>query len=734
MGKDIEILKNTQTQLKNTLLDAALKYHAAGLRVTTWEDNPAPEKRWSAWAKFRDGQTADQVRGVFNRQVDRLAILTGVDDLEAIDIDTKHDPKGTIYQEFIDLIQQDETAAAALGKCVIVRTKSGGWHYIYRAGNLEKSQKLAHREGVTEAVIETRGIGGLLFCAPSPGYGVAKGCYTQIQRLSDDERTALITCARLLSHRMEAEPMPDGKAYSTGTDRPGDRFNSENNILDITGKYGWREVGKSGDYIHLNRPGAKNPKGVDASCIPSKNLFYPFSTSTKYDAGKCYSPFDMLTLEDHNGDFSAAARALVQKNGSPAKEKKSAKKVSEEKQSNSDHKLTKIEEIENHLKAKGYIIRYNSVKNAVEIQQGEGQDWRDVDERTGRMLESELLRRGLNGVEKTLNVVLATAPDYDPMVEFLKIYKWDGVDHIQRLAGFVIVDDDRRAWFDLMFKKHMVRLIACAIGRLPFNKQAFILFGSQGDGKSSFLRFIIPILLKAYYTEQIDFESKDGLIALARNYVINLDELTSLSRHDITKIKAFLSYQGVKARLPFDRRETNLRRRATFFGSTNKEEFLTDETGNVRWLVMPIKGINHDNGGPNGYTQVDINQVYAQAFALLESGFEYELSAEELAMSERHNSGHLKKPNEYEMILQYYEPSQDKEDFRTASEVKNYLQIQTTHKITAAEMIGRSLQMLNNESAEKWKYAKVTRRVGGIPLKGYLLREMGERRLPDDEK
>lgn len=350
------------------------------------------------------------------------------------------------------------------------------------------------------------------------------------------------------------------------------------------------------------------------------------------------------------------------------------------------------------------------------------------------MLESELLRSGLNGVEKTLNVVLATAPDFDPMVKFLEKQKWDGVDHIQRLAGFVIVDDDRRAWFNIMFKKHMVRLIACAIGRLAFNKQAFILFGSQGDGKSSFLRAIIPQELKAYYTEQIDFESKDGLIALARNYVINLDELTSLSRHDIAKIKAFLSYQGVKARLPFDRRETNLRRRATFFGSTNKEEFLTDETGNVRWLVMPIKGINHDNGGPEGYAQVDINQVYAQAFALLESGFEYELSAEELATSERHNSGHLKKPNEYEMILQYYEPSQDKDHFRTASEVKNYLQIQTTHKITAPEMVGRALQMLNNESAEKWRYAKVTRRVNGIPLKGYLLKEMGERRLPDDEK
>lgn len=393
--------------------------------------------------------------------------------------------------------------------------------------------------------------------------------------------------------------------------------------------------------------------------------------------------------------------------------------------------ITKIHKIEQFLEDNGYLFRYNVVKNAVEFSQNKS-DWRDLDDRTAKRIESELLHEGINGVERTLNVVLANQPDFDPMTEYLKKHKWDGRDHITELAGFIEMADDRREWFNTMFKKHLVRLVACALGKLAFNKQAVIFFGKQGDGKSSFLRALVPPELRPYYTENIEFDNKDGLIALARNYVINLDELTSLSRHDITKIKAFLSYQTVKARLPFDRRETNLRRRATFFGSTNQEEFLTDETGNVRWLVMPITGIKHDFGGQNGYASVDINQVYAQAAELLESGFAYEMNSEEIAQNEKYNSSHLNRPMEYELIAKYLEPTNSRYDFKTASQISVLINSLTGAKMNQV-MVGRSLAMLNKEAKEagehdKWKFEKISQRnpINGTSLKGYLLKVIAE--------
>ncbi|MEI6409998.1 MAG: VapE domain-containing protein [Bacteroidota bacterium] len=382
--------------------------------------------------------------------------------------------------------------------------------------------------------------------------------------------------------------------------------------------------------------------------------------------------------------------------------------------------ITKIRKIEQFLEDNAYALRYNVVKNAVEFSQNKS-DWRDLDDRTAKRIEAELLHDGINGVERTLNVVLSNAPDFDPMAEYLKKHTWDGRDHITALANFVEMEADRRDWFNLMFKKHLVRLVACAVGKLKFNKQAVIFFGKQGDGKSSFLRALVPPELRPYYTENIEFDNKDGLIALARNYVINLDELTSLSRHDITKIKAFLSYETVKARLPFDRRETNLRRRATFFGSTNQEEFLTDETGNVRWLVMPITGIKHDHGGLNGYASVNINQVYAQAAALIESGFAYELNAEEIAQNEGYNSGHLRKPPEYELIVSHFEPTNNRDDFKTPTNIADIIDNKSRTKISPV-MIGKALLMLNNQSVEKWKFEKISQRVNGIAVKGYLLK------------
>ncbi len=326
MGKDITQIAPPQQTTETSLADAALQYHAAGLRVIPYWNDPDPKKQFPAWAKYREGQTAEQVRQLFAKPCDRVAILTGVGGIEAIDIDTKHDPQKTIDQEFFDLIREDELAAAALEKCVKVRTKSGGWHILYQADNIEGNQKLTTHEGSKEAVIETRGIGGLLFAAPSPGYEIQSGCYTQIPHITNDERTALISIARLLSARTdaenEAETGSETKEFTTATETPWDAYNAAHDAQEIAEKYGWRTVRKSGDIIYLNRPGAQHPQGVDAAILTTRagqRRFYPHTTSSAYNAGKCYSPFAMYAVEEHQGDIKAAARALrAQGYGSPA--------------------------------------------------------------------------------------------------------------------------------------------------------------------------------------------------------------------------------------------------------------------------------------------------------------------------------------------------------------------------------------------------------------------------------
>ena len=141
----------------------------------------------------------------------------------------------------------------------------------------------------------------------------------------------------------------------------------------------------------------------------------------------------------------------------------------------------------------------------------------------------------------------------------------------------------------------LVRSIACALLEYVFNKQVFVLVGAgQNTGKSTFCRWLCPPFLSDYITEYINTD-KDGLIVLATNFLINMDELATLSKTEINSLKSLISKDKINVRLPFARRTSVHPRRANFIGSTNNDEFLTDETGSVRWLCFEIEGtLNFD--------------------------------------------------------------------------------------------------------------------------------------------
>ena len=312
-------------------LEAALKYNEAGLRVVPYYYGMSDGKKtqyWAAWAVFqKNEQTAEDVKKMFEKlpkPAEGISLVCGALDIEAIDIDTKHDDeRGTIISEFCARVEQEEGGAALLQKLVVQRSKSGGRHYVYRAANKEGSQKLATRAGQKEAVIETRGAGGILNIVPSPGYSIEQGNLLDIPEITPEERNILILAARELDERVKAEPEPESapKAVLSGTGggttfeggtKPGDAFNASKDVLDLLLDAGWKIKSKGGDYTRLTRPDAKTG-GVDGSVINSKGIFKPFTTSTQYDTGKCYDAFAVYAMEQHRGDFSEAAKDLFSK-------------------------------------------------------------------------------------------------------------------------------------------------------------------------------------------------------------------------------------------------------------------------------------------------------------------------------------------------------------------------------------------------------------------------------------
>ena len=259
-----------------------------------------------------------------------------------------------------------------------------------------------------------------------------------------------------------------------------------------------------------------------------------------------------------------------------------------------------------------------------------------------------------------------------------------------------------------MFKKHLVRMVAQGILHIPFNKQCLTLVGKQNDGKTSFLEFLLPSQLQKYYKKGFDFGgNKDGKISLCQNFIINLDELASFEKKELNNdFKTILTESIVKFRGLFQKSETSHYRRANFVASTNQYEFLTDETGNVRWLPFVVKDIIHDNGKEKGYgANINIDLVWSQAYHLLLSGeFEYTMTKADIQMQEKINQRFMRVSTEMELIQKNFKPSDEKEpnsEFLTTTDILQKLKAVTSIQINSVQ-IGKALKILQFQESRKY--------------------------------
>lgn len=354
-----------------------------------------------------------------------------------------------------------------------------------------------------------------------------------------------------------------------------------------------------------------------------------------------------------------------------------------------------------------YDFRFNSVSLEIEYSRKDKNQFEILNEND---LICELYEAGFNGVETPLVALLRSSfvPDYDPFIEYfesLPTWKEGDKDYINELAEYVVAKD--QDWFSSQFKKMIVRVVACSINEIPFNKQCLVFKGFQNDGKTSFVRFLCPPALRDYYSENYELHNKDGDRALCNNIIINLDELEQYRHSEVSKMKAAITRSRVKVRLQFDRKFTNIDRRDSFFATTNKDDFLTDSTGNVRWLVMEVKrqGIKHFNGGDKGYNQnINMDLVYSQAYTLLKSGFKFEMTREEINYSEKINSGFQFITIEQELIQEFYSPANEDDPgavFVTSTDIMKSIEpeVKTT---LSTRTIGRAMQVLGFEKVQKY--------------------------------
>ncbi len=316
-------------------------------------------------------------------------------------------------------------------------------------------------------------------------------------------------------------------------------------------------------------------------------------------------------------------------------------------------KVSTWEKVERYLKGK-YIFRYDEVGNRVEYALKEERVFRELNNLEDTIYRELNLKHFKFSFSNVCSLLRGDfVPRYNPFDNYFKsLPAHNGEDIIEKLASFV--STTQQEFFRIQFKKMLVRVVACALEDKVVNKQCFVLVGSQQNtGKSYFWRWLTPDILIKYYTENINTD-KDSVIALSTNIFINLDELATFSRLEINSFKAFLSKQFVNVRHPYGKKTELTPRRASFVGSTNKSDFLTDETGSVRWLCFELIGEKPIDW--NYSSDIDKTQLWAQAYALYNAGFEYGLTEDERRSSEANNDQYYQPTPELELLQEYFHP------------------------------------------------------------------------------
>lgn len=340
-----------------------------------------------------------------------------------------------------------------------------------------------------------------------------------------------------------------------------------------------------------------------------------------------------------------------------------------------------------------FDIRYNTVSTQFEYRE------KDQDEYTVLNENNIFVKMSLDGLMFTLNNLMAILksdiiPHYNPFIQYFEsLPPWDGyTDHISELAAYVKLKPEVRDRFDRHFKKWLVRAVKCAVVDRFFNKQAFILVhDKQNSGKSTFCRFLCPPRLSNYIAENLSID-KDSRILLTTNLLINLDELSTLSKVEISSLKSLFSKDKINDRLPYDRKNSIIPRRASFIGSTNQVEFLSDESGSVRWLCFAIEGIDW------AYSkEINIDNVWAQAYHLFKANFPCELTPEDIKENEEYNRQFQLTTSERELIDKYLENGtfEQNDKFMTATDVLIYLSEATENRVHMnVNNIGKALKLL----------------------------------------
>ncbi len=226
-----------------------------------------------------------------------------------------------------------------------------------------------------------------------------------------------------------------------------------------------------------------------------------------------------------------------------------------------------------------------------------------------RAKREQIMEKGSPKTEITEYVQSEEVPAFNPIWAFLEsLPEWDGQNHVARLFSRLPgINTEQQNFLTIWLRSAVAHWLQ--MDMLHCNECVPTLIGSQGCGKTTFVRRLLPPHLREYYLDHLNLSNKfDKEMALSNNLIVNLDELDAIRLSQHAALKQTLSKSKVNGRPIFGKAQEDRLRFASFVATTNNPHPLTDATGSRRYICLSIpQGQMIDNDG-----EIDYEQLYAQ--------------------------------------------------------------------------------------------------------------------------
>ena len=263
------------------------------------------------------------------------------------------------------------------------------------------------------------------------------------------------------------------------------------------------------------------------------------------------------------------------------------------------------------------------------------------------------------------------------------------------------------------FKKWFVAMVASWMNDEVVNHQVLVLIGRQGIYKTTWLEHLIPPHLRAYACKLANSAelNKDDRLRIAEFGLISLDEIDSMNTRELNQLKSVITATDVNERAAYGYTKERRIRLASFCASGNRRDFLTDITGNRRWLPFEVESIQNPF-----FTTLPYERMYAQAWALAnDPTFCYWFELDEIEVLEEHNKHFRDESNEEQLLPILFDvPAEGKGEFMTTAQISERLV--TYGNIKKPMALSRLGMVLGTVG-----YKAISPRINGTRTRGWIV-------------